>query len=88
MVSFSGQSSAKYGGNKYIDIREHFPSDDGKKLIPTKIGIRIPTDYVHPLQDIIRSSVQNFTALATRAVEIVNTVKLFLVEKDIRTFSW
>ena len=85
MVLFSGRNSAKYRGDKYIDVREHFQSDDGKNLIPTKIGIRIPTDYIQPLEDIIRSLVENFTALATRAIEIVNTVKFFLVEKDIRT---
>ena len=85
ILCFAGQNSAKYGGKKYLDIREHFPSDDdGEKLIPTKLGIRFSVDHMETLESLIRECVDKIDQLSEKSSRIFNVTKMRMLEADIR----
>lgn len=83
----AGQNSAKFGGSKYIDIREYFTteSDDAKKDVPTKVGIRFPLEILERFKGAVSTCLDETRTLFKKADCLYAEVKLFLVEKDIRT---
>ena len=85
IIVIIGQHSVKFGGNKYLDIRQHFKSDNGEKIIPTKVGIRIPIDYLDPLESVCRRGVTVSSQLLRESSDTLNLVRVTMMEKDLKT---
>ena len=53
----SGQNSAKFGGNKFIDLRKQYRTEEGKK-VPTKVGVRYPVEMLEDIKGVLDASTE------------------------------
>ena len=65
----------------FVDIKEFYPTG---KLVHSKNGVRFPIVSHQKLKSLMKTCNDNTIALMKTSCDLVNEVKLFMVERDIR----
>ena len=67
-------------------VYDNFKSDNGENIIHTKNRIRIPIDYVEPLESVcLRGGEVNVSSqLLRKLADILNLVRAAIMEKDLK----